>query len=175
MPWYMEQPLNEQRQLLQTKIFAHPQVKGFNSYSQAVLSRLSRCHTAAIGVHHYRCSNQSCRHLHYQYHSCGNRHCPSCGGMKRNEWIEDRMGELLPTTYFHLVFTLPQELRSLCMGNRKLLFGLLFKSAQHTILPKKKKKKYRGRTRCFKSFLHKNGKPLNFHPNKKNKEGGGGR
>ena len=87
----MEQPLNERRQLLQSKIFAHPEVSGFNSYSQAVLSRLSRCHTAAIGVHHYRCSNQSCRHLHYQYHSCGNRHCLPIpyrdtyrdGGMKR--------------------------------------------------------------------------------------------
>ncbi len=50
MPWYMEQSLNERRQLLQTKIFAHSSVTDFNSYSQAVLSRLSRCHTAAIGV-----------------------------------------------------------------------------------------------------------------------------
>lgn len=100
----VEQSLNERRQLLQTKIFAHPSVNGFNPYSQAVLSRLSRCHTAGIGVHHYRCSNEACGHLHCQYHSCGNRHCPCCGGMKREQWVEDRMGELLPTTYFHLVF-----------------------------------------------------------------------
>jgi hypothetical protein len=51
--------------------------------------------------------------------------------MKRDQWIENRMGELLPTTYFHLVFTLPQELRSPCMGNRKLLFGLLFRGAHN--------------------------------------------
>ena len=62
MQWYMEQPLNERRQLLQTKIFAHSSVADFNPYSQAVLSRLSRCHTAAIGVHHYRCNNEGCRH-----------------------------------------------------------------------------------------------------------------
>jgi len=165
----MEQSLNERRQLLQTKIFAHPEVKGFNSYSQAVLSRLSRCHTAAIGVHHYRCTNQSCRHLHYQYHSCGNRHCPSCGGMKRSQWVEDRMGELLPTTYFHLVFTLPQELRNLCMGNRKLLFGLLFKSAQHTILTLSKDEKYIGATPGIVSILHTNG-----HPHIHNIVSGGG-
>ncbi|MDQ2862118.1 MAG: transposase zinc-binding domain-containing protein [Bacteroidota bacterium] len=64
----MEQSLSERRQLLQTKIFAHPSVAGFNPYSQAVLSRLSRCHTSAIGVHHYRCSNEACRTMHYQYH-----------------------------------------------------------------------------------------------------------
>ncbi len=170
----MEQPLNERRQLLQSKIFAHPSVTGFNPYSQAVLSRLSRCHTAAIGVHHYRCNNEGCKHMHYQYHSCGNRHCPCCGGMKRDEWIEDRMGELLPTTYFHLVFTLPQELRSLCMGNRKLLFGLLFKSAQHTILTLSKDEKYIGATPGIVSILHTNGQDLNFHPHIHNIVSGGG-
>ena len=170
----MEQSLNERRQLLQTKIFAHSSVTDFNSYSQAVLSRLSRCHTVAIGAHHYRCSNDGCRHMHYQYHSCGNRHCPSCGGMKRSQWVEDRMGELLPTTYFHLVFTLPQELRSLCMGNRKLLFALLFKSAQHTILTLSKDEKYMGATPGIVSILHTNGQDLNFHPHIHNIVSGGG-
>ena len=170
----VEQLLNERRQLLQTKIFGHRSVTGFNPYSQAVLSRLSRCHTAAIGVHHYRCGNDACRHMHYQYHSCGNRHCPSCGGTKRMQWVEDRMGELLPTTYFHLVFTLPQELRSLCMGNRKLLFGLLFKAAQHTILTLSKDEKYMGATPGIVSILHTNGQDLSFHPHVHNIVSGGG-
>ncbi|MBK7099457.1 MAG: transposase zinc-binding domain-containing protein [Sphingobacteriales bacterium] len=69
---------------MQSKIFAHPEVKTFNSYSQAVLSKLSRCHTSGIGVHQYRCSNEGCSHVHYQYHSCGNRHCPNCGGTSGN-------------------------------------------------------------------------------------------
>ncbi|MDQ2721538.1 MAG: IS91 family transposase [Bacteroidota bacterium] len=170
----MEQPLSERRQLLQTKIFGHASVAGFNPYSQAVLSRLSRCHTSAIGVHHYRCSNEDCKHIHYQYHSCGNRHCPGCGGMKRVQWVEDRMGELLPTTYFHLVFTLPQELRSLCMGNRKLLFGLLFKAAQHTILTLSKDEKYMGGTPGIVSILHTNGQDLTFHPHVHSIVSGGG-
>lgn len=174
MWWFMEQPLNERRQLLQTKIFAHPEVSGFNSYSRAVLSKLSRCHTAGIGVHHYRCSNASCSHLHYQYHSCGNRHCPGCGGMKRSQWVEDRMGELLPTTYFHLVFTLPQELRSLCMGNRTLLFGLLFKAAQHTTLTLSKDEKYIGAKPGIVSIMHTHGQDLSFHPHIHNIVSGGG-
>ena len=112
--------------------------------------------------------------MHYQYHSCGNRHCPCCGGMKRDQWIEDRMCELLPTTYFHLVFTLPQELRSLCMGNRKLMFGLLFKAAQHTILTLSKDEKYMGATPGIVSILHTNGQDLNFHPHIHNIVSGGG-
>ncbi|MBK7097925.1 MAG: transposase zinc-binding domain-containing protein [Sphingobacteriales bacterium] len=74
---------------MQSKIFAHPEVKTFNSYSQAVLSKLSRCHTSGIGVHQYRCSNEGCSHVHYQYHSCGNRHCPNCGGTKREQCLPD--------------------------------------------------------------------------------------
>jgi hypothetical protein len=170
----VEQSLNERRQLLQENIFSHTSVSGFNKYSQGVLSRLSRCHTSAIGVHHYRCSNAACRFVHYQYHSCGNRHCPGCGGMKRDQWVEDRMGELLPTTYFHLVFTLPQELRSLCMGNRKLLFSLLFKSAHHTILTLSKDEKYMGATPGIVSILHTNGQDLTFHPHVHSIVSGGG-
>ena len=170
----LEQSLNERRQLLQSKIFAHPSVVDFNTYSRSVLSRLSRCHTAAIGVHHYRCSHAACRHLHYQYHSCGNRHCPSCGGLKREQWVEDRMGELVPTSYFHLVFTLPQELRSLCMGNRKLLLGLLFKSTHHTLLSLSKWDKYLGATPGIVSILHTNGQDLSFHPHIHSIVSGGG-
>ena len=170
----VEQSLNERRQLLQHHIFAHPSVCAFNGYSQSVLSRLSRCHTAAIGVHHYRCSSVSCLHMHYQYHSCGNRHCPSCGGIKRDQWVEDRMGELVPTSYFHLVFTLPQELRSLCMGNRKLMFSLLFKSAHHSILTLSKDEKYLGATPGVVSILHTNGQDLSFHPHVHSIVSGGG-
>jgi hypothetical protein len=94
--------------------------------------------------------------------------------MKRSQWVEDRMGELLPTTYFHLVFTLPQELRSLCMGNRKLMFGLLFKAAQHTIVTLSKDEKYIGATPGIVSILHTNGQDLNFHPHIHNIVSGGG-
>jgi hypothetical protein len=84
------------------------------------------------------------------------------------------MGELLPTTYFHIVFTLPQELRSLCMSNRKLLFGLLFKAAQHTILTLSKDEKYLGATPGIVSILHTNGQDLSFHPHIHNIVSGGG-
>jgi hypothetical protein len=160
----MEQSLSEIRQLLQHKIFAHHSINNFNTYSKAVLKKLSLCHTTGIGVHYYRCNNNSCHHTHYQYHSCGNRHCMNCGGMKREQWIQDRMNELLPTSYFHIVFTLPQELRSLCMGNRKILFNLLFDASHHTLTKLSADDKWLGAQPGITSILHTNGQDLTFHP-----------
>ena len=152
----------EIKQKLQQKIFNHPSVKTFNPYSQAVLKKLSACHTVKLGVHHYRCN--SCHHQHYQYHSCGNRHCPNCGGLKREQWLLDRQSELLPTTYFHIVFTLPQELRSIAMGNRKAVFSLLFEASTYTLRKLGQDEKYLGATPGIVSILHTNGQDLSFHP-----------
>ena len=150
------------KQRLQTLVFGHSSAKKFNPYSQAVLDKLAKCHTAKIGLHVYRCNQ--CPHQHYQYHSCGNRHCPNCGGLKREQWIQDRMSELLPTTYFHIVFTLPQQLRSVAMGNRKAIFNLLFEASTYTLRTLGLDPKYLGGTPGIISILHTNGQDLTFHP-----------
>ena len=67
----------------------------FNLHVQKVLNRLRVCRTAALGYHVYRCSNDECGEIKYQYHSCRDRHCPQCGEIKKDEWIEARMQELL--------------------------------------------------------------------------------
>ena len=74
------------------------------------------------------------------------------------------MSELLPTTYYHLVFTLPQELRSLVMGNRTTLFNLLFDAAHHTINLLGADRKWLGAKPGIVSILHTNGQNLSFHP-----------
>ena len=159
-----QQPLNDIRQLLQLKIFGNPCVQSFNSYSRAIFNRLRLCHTVGIGVHHLKCNNSGCSNEQYQYHSCGDRHCPNCGGLKKEQWLQDRMSELLPTTYYHLVFTLPQELRSMVMGNRTSLFNLLFDTAHHTINKLSGDKMWLGAKPGIVSILHTNGQDLSFHP-----------
>ena len=156
----MEQAAIKQR--LQTKIFGHHSAKQFNAYSQSVLKKLSSCHTVRLGMQVYQC--KACHHRHYQYHSCGNRHCPNCGGLKREQWLQDRMSELLPTTYFHIVFTLPQQLRSIAMGNRKVVFNLLFEASTYTLRKLGQDEKYLGGTPGIISVLHTNGQDLSFHP-----------
>ena len=98
-----QQFLSEIRHLLQQKIFGHSCVQSFNPFSRAVFNRLRISHTAGIGVHHLKCNASSCDNNQYQYHSCGDRHCPNCGGNKKEQWLQDSMSELLPTTYYHLV------------------------------------------------------------------------
>ena len=159
-----QQSLSEIRQLLQQKIFGNRCVENFNIYSRAILNRLRLCHTAGIGVHHLKCNKAGCDNTHYQYHSCNDRHCPNCGGAKKEQWLQDRMSELLPTTYYHIVFTLPQELRSLVMGNRVTLFNLLFAAGHHSINQLSADKKWLGGKPGIVSILHTNGQDLNFHP-----------
>lgn len=159
-----QQPLNEIRQLLQQKIFGHKCAESFNLFSRAIFNRLRICHTAGIGVHHLKCTTTTCDNNQYQYHSCGDRHCPNCGGIKKEQWLQDRICELLPTTYYHLVFTLPQELRSLVMGNRSILFNLLFDAGHHTINKLGADKKWLGAKPGIVSILHTNGQDLSFHP-----------
>ena len=140
----MTQTNSEIKILLQNKIFKHPSVSQYNHYSQHVFSRLSKCHTKDIGVHLYKCDNKPCSHVHQQYHSCGNR--------------------LLPTKYYHVVFTVPHELHSLFLCNRKVLFDLIFESGHYTLTKLGRDSKWLGATSGIVSILHTNGQDLSFHP-----------
>jgi hypothetical protein len=146
------------------QLFGQASAQPFNSYSQYVFTQLHRCHTAAIGVHTYQCSDPGCHHLHHQYHSCGNRHCPNCGGLKKEQWVENLTANLLPTAYYHVVFTLPHELHGIVMGNRKALFKLLFDAASQTLLQFAKDPQYLGGRCSITAILHTWGQQLSFHP-----------
>lgn len=146
------------------KVFGHAASLPFNPYSKQVFSKLRDCHTPAIGMHTYKCSDPDCKHIHQQYHSCGNRHCPNSGGLKKEQWIEDLTADLLPTAYYHVVFTLPHELHPLILGNRKELFKLLFDAASKTLLQLASDKKYLGGKCSVTAILHTWGQQLSFHP-----------
>src|SRR5487761_2490966 len=135
-----------------------------NAHVAKVLQRIRSCRTAALGYHVYGCTKDGCGHIQYQYHSCRDRHCPNCGAIKKQEWIEARSRELLPVKYYHVVFTLPHELNSLIMGHRKLLYKLLFDASAATLLSFAKDEKYLGATPGIISVLHTWGQQLSFHP-----------
>jgi hypothetical protein len=152
------------RSLLQSKIFAHRSTSKYNSYSQYVFDRLSKCHTSRIGYHVMQCDNNTCANQYLQYHCCGDRHCPNCGGIKREEWIEDRMSELLPTKYYHVVFTVPYELHPLFLINRKVMYDLIFESGHYTLTKLGRDPQWLGATPGIISILHTHGQDLSFHP-----------
>ena len=101
-------------------------------HHQKTLRALQQCRTAALGGHVDACDE--CGNISVSYNSCRNRHCPKCQGHKREEWIQKREADLLPCRYYHLVFTLPQELNPLSLYQPALVYKTLFDAAWATVL-----------------------------------------
>lgn len=96
-----------------------------------VMRQITRCRTAELGGHREKC--RSCGFEKNAYNSCRNRHCPKCQNLTKERWLDDRRAELLPTGYFHLVFTLPHELNPLILCNKKRSFQWLFHAVNDTL------------------------------------------
>jgi hypothetical protein len=103
-----------------------------NAYVCRTLSALQRCRTASLGGHVDRC--EECGHIRISYNSCRNRHCPRCQNTQREAWIENRKRDLLPVPYFHVVFTVPEQLNGLFMQHPIEMYNLLFSSSWNTII-----------------------------------------
>jgi hypothetical protein len=97
-----------------------------------VIAAIQQCRTAKLGGHLDVCS--TCGHQRPAYNSCRNRHCPKCQALAQARWIEKRSERIIPTKYFHVVFTLPQELRALARVNPTKMYDLVLESAARTLL-----------------------------------------
>ena len=97
--------------------------RNFTVHQEKTLRALSYCRTSALGGHIDACDG--CGNLSISYNSCRNRHCPQCQGHKKEEWIQKREADLLPCSYYHLVFTLPEELNGLAIANPTLIYKTL--------------------------------------------------
>src|ERR1700686_1724077 len=128
-----------------------------------VLLAIRRCRTAALGGHLDECTR--CGHrAAISYNSCRDRHCPKCQTAARDRWIAARRRELLPTRYLHVVFTLPHRLAPLVLQNKKVLYGLLFRTSAETLLEVAHDPKHLGAEIGFFSVLHTWSQKLNIHP-----------
>jgi hypothetical protein len=96
--------------------------------------RTCPCRTAALGGHVARCENAACGHTLIAYNSCRNRHCQKCQGAASRRWLADREADLLPVSYFHVVYTLPSELRDIAYQNKRVVYDLLMKAAAETTI-----------------------------------------
>ncbi|MCH9647620.1 MAG: IS91 family transposase [Deltaproteobacteria bacterium] len=126
------------------------------------MSAIETCRTSVLGGHVYECDQ--CREQRIAYNPCRNRHCPKCQGAERFRWLEARQQELLPVEYFHIVFTIPAELRSLALRNQKILYNLLFRSASGALLEVATDPKHLGARLGLLAVLHTWGQQLTHHP-----------
>jgi hypothetical protein len=127
-----------------------------------VLSAIERCRTAELGDHQLHCDR--CDTDRYAYNSCRNRHCPKCQASAAQRWLEARQAELLPIDYFHVVFTLPQELRDLAYQNKSVVYDLLFKTVADTLPTIAADPKHLGAKIGVMAVLHTWGSTLVHHP-----------
>ena len=129
-----------------------------------VMSAIERCRTAALGGHVARCEDMACGHTEIAYNSCRNRHCPKCQGAASHRWLADREAELLPVPYFHVVYTLPSQLRDIAYQNKRLVYDLLMKAAAETTLAIAADPKRLGARIGITAVLHTWGSALTHHP-----------
>jgi len=134
----------------------------FNTWQLRTLNALRRCRTAAMGGHIDSCDN--CGHIRISYNSCRNRHCPKCQAVQREQWIAAREAELLPVSYFHVVFTLPEALNRLCMYEPKKMYDMLFATAWKVMQSFAHDRKHLGAETGMIAILHTWGQNLSLHP-----------
>ena len=125
-----------------------------------VLAALSCCRTAHLGGHIEHCV--ACGHAHPVYNSCRDRHCPSCQAHAQRDWIAEREQRILPVRHFHVVFTLPSELRALARSDPRAVYDLLFAAASETLLTLGRDRL--GGTLGITMVLHTWTRELLFHP-----------
>lgn len=102
-----------------------------NTYQQRVLNALSICRTSELGGHQDKCG--SCAKTRISYNSCRNRHCPKCQGSKQAFWVDSLLETTLDVKHYHIVFTLPHELNTICMLDSKWFYGQLFSCVWETL------------------------------------------
>jgi hypothetical protein len=120
------------------------------------------CRTAALGGHVEKCGH--CDYTRISYNSCRNRHCPKCQNAERADWLESRKAELLPVEYFHVVFTIPEELARIAFHNKDTVYAILFRTASETLLTIARDPQHLGAEIGFFAILHTWGQNLLHHP-----------
>src|SRR5215467_13021922 len=127
-----------------------------------VISAIERCRTAALGGHVEQCDQ--CHFQRIAFNSCRDRHCPKCQSLARARWIEDRQAELLDTQYFHVVFTVTEEIAAIAYQNKKVVYDILFRATSETLRTIAADPKHLGAEIGFFAVLHSWGQNLMFHP-----------
>jgi hypothetical protein len=126
------------------------------------MDAIERCRTAALGGHIEQCDG--CGHRRIVWNSCRNRNCPKCQGLARAQWVADRQAELLNVPYFHVVFTVPQEIATIAFQNQTVVYDILFGAVSETLRRIAADPNHLGAEIGFLAVLHTWGQNLTHHP-----------
>jgi hypothetical protein len=127
-----------------------------------VMAAIEVCRTAVLGGHLERCDQ--CDYERNCFNSCRDRHCPKCQSLARAQWIEHRQAELLDCPYFHVVFTVPEEITAIAYQNKEVVYDILFHATAETLKTIAADPKHLGAEIGFFAVLHSWGQNLMFRP-----------
>ena len=133
-----------------------------SAQQRRVMTAIQACRTAALGGHLERCDQ--CGHERNSFNSCRDRHCPKCQSLARAQWIQDRQAELLEVPYFHVVFTVPEEIAAIAYQNKEVVYGILFRATAETLRIIATDPQHLGAEIGFFAVLHTWGSNLLHHP-----------
>lgn len=133
------------------------------SFEQAKTANcIMNCKTSRLGANAQVC--EECGNIQVHYNSCRNRCCPMCQSLPKEKWIDLRREDVLDAPYFHLVFTVPEELNPVIYSNQKLLYDALYRAASETICQLAGQDKHLGAKVGYICILHTWGSAMNYHP-----------
>ena len=123
---------------------------------------IRNCKTGVFGVNISVCEDCGCISVHNN--SCRSRCCPMCQEFPKEKWIDAQKENVLDAPYYHVVFTVPEELNSIIYSNQKLLYDALYHAASATLNELSKDAKYLGADIGYICILHTWGSAMNYHP-----------
>ena len=144
------------------EVYRHQHGASMSSEQRRVMAAIEVCRTAVLGGHIERCDQ--CDYERNCFNSCRDRHCPKCQSLARAQWIEHRLAELLDCPYFHVVFTVPDEMAAIAYQNKEVVYDILFHTTAETLKTIGADPKHLGAEIGFFAVLHSWGQNLMFHP-----------
>ena len=158
----MSQPSFEVADILNRYGSAYTAQHTLPPYQHRLMRAIQLCRTSVLGGHLEQCGH--CDYQRISYNSCRNRHCPKCQNLARAQWIEQRKGDLLPIDYYHVVFSIPEQLNPLALQNKAVFYSLLFATTAATLQTIAQDPTHLGADIGFFSILHTWGQTLTHRP-----------
>jgi len=150
------------QQILQQGYAAFEQCHSLPAYVRKAAWALLVCRTAVLGGH-----IQACPEGHVErvwYNSCRHRLCPQCAWLQVERWLVKQKARLLACEHYHVIFTLPEELRGLWLANVRAMTNLLFAAVHETLGELLGDAKYLGACPGIIAALHTWSQTLVLHP-----------
>ena len=133
-----------------------------SSKQKKAVKNICSCRTPSQGMNAESCPKCGYKRIHYN--SCRNPGCPMCQAFNREVWAAKQEHYTLNIKYYHVVFTLPDDLNPYILLDQETGYSVLFKAAAETLNTLAADKKYLGAKIGFTAVLHTWSSTVSFHP-----------